>query len=343
MINPSRRRFLQSALVSTSSALFAGGISPIHADDKRPLSADAFRKKLLEGLGGLWPKTKNLNVRLRRTIKKDGYTIESLYYQVEPDDQVPALLLIPDGVSPSKPAPAVICLHQHQFRFGKNEPAGLDGAPMHHTGAALAREGYVVLCPDMLCFGERRDEKLKDGDYERFEFLRYLVNGKCLAWKNILDIRRGVDLLVRRREVRPDRLGCYGHSMGSTNTYMVGPWEPRLKCFVCNCCLPTYKAIHREHILHCFPNYVPGLLQYGDTYNIAALIAPSPLHMNFGELDRGSPIDEVRNGLKTIAAAYTQANARQNFSYFIEKDTGHVLSEKMWRRTKAWFATHLQQ
>jgi dienelactone hydrolase len=342
MINPSRRSFLQSALVSTSSALFAGRTPTLYADEKRPLSTDGFRKKLLEGLGGLWPKTKNLNVRLRETIKIDGYTIESLDYRVEPDDQVPALLLIPDGVSPSKPAPAVICLHQHQFRYGKNEPAGLDGAPMHHTGAALAREGYVVLCPDMLCFGERRDEKLKGGDYERFEFLRYLVNGKCLAWKNILDIRRGVDLLVRRREVLPDRLGCYGHSMGSTNTYMTGPWEPRLKCFVCNCCMPTYKAIHREHMLHCFPNFVPGLLQYGETSNIAGLIAPRPLHMNFGELDRGSPIDEVRNGLKTIAAAYTEANARRNFSYFIEKNTGHVLSAQMWRRTKEWFALQLQ-
>ena len=342
MINPTRRNFLQSALAGGSSALFAGGISPLHADDKRPLPTDAFRKKLLEGLGGPWPETKTLNVHLRSMEKKDGYTIESLYYQVQPDDPVAALLLIPDGVSPSQPAPAVICLHQHQFQYGKNEPAGLDGASMHHTGAALAREGYVVLCPDMLCFGERRDQTLKDEDYERFEFLRYLVNGKCLAWKNILDIRRGVDLLAQRREVRPDRIGCYGHSMGSTNTYMVGPWEPRLKCFVCNCCLPTYKAIHREHMLHCFPNFVPGLLQHGDTYNIAALIAPRPLHMNFGELDRGSPIDEVQYGLKRIAATYTEANARQNFSYFIEKDTGHVLSKEMWRRTKEWFAAHLQ-
>ena len=342
-MNQSRRSFLQSTLAAPSvAALLAIESSSLHADNKRLLTAGAFREKLLEGLGGPWPKTKNLKVRLRETIKKDGYTIESLYYNVEPDDQVPALLLIPDGVTSSKPAPAVICLHQHQFRYGKNEPAGLDGAPMHHTGVALAREGYVVLCPDMLCFGERRDEKLKNGNYERFEFLRYLVNGKCLAWKNILDIKHAVDMLVRRREVDSERLGCYGHSMGSTNTYMVGPWEPRLKCFVCNCCLPTYKAIHREHMLHCFPNYVPGLLQYGETSNIAALIAPRPLHMNFGELDGGSPIDEVRNGLKTITEAYAAANAKQNFSSFIEQDTGHVLSKEMWRRTKAWFATHLK-
>ena len=36
------------------------------------------------------------------------------------------------------------------------EPAGLAGDPMHHTGVALAKEGYVVLCPDALCFEERQ-------------------------------------------------------------------------------------------------------------------------------------------------------------------------------------------
>ena len=171
MIHSSRRTFLQGALATTSSAWLAASSPSLLAADNGPLPDAAFREKLLEGWGGPWPETQDVHVRLRETIKKEGYTIESLYYQSEPDDQVPALLLIPDGVSPDRPAPAVVCLHQHQYRFGKNEPAGLDGAPMHHTGAALAREGYVVLCPDMLCFGERRDEVLHNGDYERFRIL----------------------------------------------------------------------------------------------------------------------------------------------------------------------------
>jgi len=343
MSNHTRRAFLQSSLASTSTAtLLASGTSLLAEDGAQPFDSHTLRGKLLQSLGGHWPDAGTLKVQLREKIRKDRYTIESLYYEVEPNDRVPALLLIPNEVSAANPAPAVICLHQHQFRHGKNEPAGLGGASMHYTGVALAQEGYVVLCPDMLCFGERRDAKLKNGHYERFEFLRYLVNGKCLAWKNILDIKRGVDLLVSRPEVQSERLGCYGHSMGSTNTYMAGPWESRLKCFVCNCCLPTYKAIHREHLLHCFPNFVPGFLQHGDTPDIVALMAPRPLHMNFGELDRGSPIDEVRNGLKLIANAYAAANAEQNFSYFIEEDTGHVFSPEMWRRTKEWFAHHLE-
>ena len=91
--------------------------------------------------------------------------------------------------------------------FCLSEPAGLAGGPMHHTGVALARAGYVVICPDALCFEERRYQKLQDGDYERFEFLKYVVNGQSLAWKNILDMKRAIDLLGQRPEFLSDRLG----------------------------------------------------------------------------------------------------------------------------------------
>ena len=298
---------------------------------------------MLKCLGGPWPDPCELRPRLRETMRKDGYRVESISYEVEPGDRVAAMLLIPDGVDAAHPAPGVAVWHQHngEYHLGKSEPAGLAGNPMHHTGAALAREGYVALCPDALCFEERRGDKLDGPDYERFEFLRYVVAGKCMAWKNILDMRRAIDYLCGREEVLAERIGCYGHSMGSTHAWLVGPWEPRLKCLVGNCCMPTYAAIHRAGILHCFPNFVPGWFKYGDTPDIAALIAPRPLLLNFGENDAGSPIEEVREGVKTIGRAYAALEAAGNFSYYIEPAAEHVLSPEMWRRTREWFAAHL--
>lgn len=302
-----------------------------------------FRDRALTCLGGDWPQPPALNVKQRETLRKDGYRIESLTYDAEPNDPIPALLLIPDGVTADKPAPAVAVWHQHngQWFLGKSEPAGLAGHPMHHTGVALAKLGYVVLCPDALCFGERQHPQLKDGNFERFEFLRYVVAGKCLAWKYILDMRRAIDFLVSRAEVQADKIGCYGHSMGSTCCWLVGPFEPRIKCLVGNCCLPTYAGIHRNHILHCFPNFIPGLYQYGDTPDLAGLIAPRALHLNLGELDSGSPIAEARAGITTIQQAYDSIHAGEKFSYFIEEGVGHVLSDAMWQKAKDWFAKHL--
>jgi hypothetical protein len=252
---------------------------------------------------------------------------------------------VPDGVSAASPAPVIAVWHQHngEWHLGKSEPAGLAGNRMHHTGVTLAKLGYVALCPDALCFEERQDPsgQLQGGNYERFEFLRSVVAGKSMAWKNILDMRRAIDYLVSRPEVKADAIGCYGHSMGSTHAWLVGPWEPRLKCVVGNCCLPTYAAIHRTKILHCFPNFIPGLYEFGDTPDIAALIAPRALHLNFGETDGGSPIEEVHEGLKTIAAAYAAAGAVDRFTSYIEPGSGHVLSETMRQRMEDVFAKHL--
>ena len=274
---------------------------------------EEFREKLQSALGGPWPAPPPLKPVIRERLQKDGYSLESVTFEAEPNDPVPALLLIPDGVTASHPAPAVAVWHQHngQWHLGKSEPAGLAGDPMHHTGVALVREGYVVLCPDALCFEERQNPQLKGDQFERFEFLRYVVAGKCMAWKNILDMRRAIDFLCSRPEVNDARIGCYGHSMGSTHTWLVGPWEPRLKCLVGNCCLPTYAAIHRHHLLHCFPNFIPGLYAYGDTPDIAALIAPRPLLLNFGENDGGSPIEEVRGHRANLSSVRAGRSGRQ--------------------------------
>ena len=338
-----RREFLARSAAGLTLLLSGAAAGPAHAAEKK-MERDAFRKKLLECLGGAWPEPCELRPKLRETMRKDGYRIESLTYEAEADDPIPAMLLVPDGVDAAHAAAAVAIWHQHngQYHLGKSEPAGLDGNPMHHTGVALAKEGYVVLCPDALCFEERQDKRLKGGNYERFEFLRYVVAGKCMAWKNILDMRRAVDYLCSRPEVVKERIGCYGHSMGSTHTWLVGPWEPRLKALVGNCCLPTYAAIHRTKLLHCFPNFIPGLHQYGDTPDVAALIAPRALHLNLGENDGGSPIQEARAGVETIAAAYKAVGAEDRFTSFIEPDTGHVLSPAMWTRVRGFFAKHLR-
>ena len=214
---------------------------------------------------------------------------------------------------------------------------------MHHTGVALAKEGYVVLCPDALCFEERQSPHLKAGNFERFEFLRYVVAGKCMAWKNILDMRRAIDYLCTRPEVQPERIGCYGHSMGSTHTWLVGPWEPRLKCLVGNCCLPTYAAIHRTHLLHCFPNFIPGLVPVRRHAGHRRPDRPAGAAPELRRTGRRQP-DRRRSakGSSASPGPTQQAGARGQVQPLHRAGAGHVLSEEMWRRARDWFRQHLQ-
>jgi len=315
------------------------------AESECPKVAAPTRASLLRCLGGAWPRGGPLDPIVERTEQKDGYRLLRITYLVEPAERVAAYMLLPDSASATKPAPGVCVWHQHNgaYDIGKDEPAGLKLGPMHHTGVALAQEGYAVICPDAAGFGERGQRgRLRGRDLEHYLFAMHVVDGRCLAWKNILDMRRAVDLLAGRPEVDARRLGCYGHSMGSTHAWLIGPWEPRLRAIACNCCMPTYAATERTDLIHCFPNYIPGWRRCGDIPDIVSMIAPRALHMNFGESDGGSPIEGVRTGVETIRRAYMAKGAEDRFTHYIEPGAGHVLSDEMLRRVKAHFARHLK-
>ena len=152
---PERRGFLKSvAATAVGSTMIGMG----EAANSAEAGEMTFRDRLLECLGGPWPEPGPLNATLVKTEQKDSYRLEWVTYEVEPGDRVSTILIVPDGVSATSPAPAVCVWHEHAGRWavGKAEPAGLDGDPMHFTGVALAKLGYVVICPDALCFGELR-------------------------------------------------------------------------------------------------------------------------------------------------------------------------------------------
>ena len=94
--------------------------------------------------------------------------------------------------------------------------------------------------------------------------------------------------------------------------------------------MPTYEALHAHHILHSFSNFIPGIFQFGDTADVAALTAPRPLHLNFGAKDLTNPIEFIKPGLARIRNAYEGCGVVSNFSYFIDEVVGHTLSPKMW-------------
>jgi hypothetical protein len=96
-----------------------------------------------------------------------------------------------------------------------------------------------------------------------------------------------------------------------------------------NTCCTVFRTSCREFLLK------------HDTPDIAGLIAPRALHLNLGELDGGSPIDEARRGIEVIAKAYSGADAAASFSHYIADGSGHILSDEMWSRTKKWFSRHL--
>ena len=262
---------------------------------------------------------------------------EKVTYAVEPGERVPAFLFLPK--TGAGPRPAVLCHHQHagQFEVGKDGPAGLGSTPDQHYAIELARRGYVTLAPDALCFNERRDPagKLEGAEYERYEALHRLTEGKTLQGKFVWDARRAIDYLVSRREVDQSRIGMIGHSLGGQETLFTTAADLRIKAAVSSCGFASLAVLKRDRILHNFALFVPGLAEAGDYGAVLALVAPRPFLVAARTADPIFPRDGIEATVAAARQAYAAQGAADRLGTFYE-DGAHQFSPAMREAAYAW-------
>lgn len=288
---------------------------------------DALRQSLIACLGR-FPEAVPLETKFEHITDFADHTRALVTYMVEPGDRIPAWLLSPKGAAPSDGWPAVLAIHQHagQFDLGKSEPAGLVGDPVYAYGLELCRRGYIVLCPDLLCFEDRRPlEEIRhrahgmlDGaGYERFEFTRRILSGSCLQTKYLHDLTCALDLLTSLPTVDATRLGVIGHSLGGQETLWLTWYDSRVTAAVSSCGFDLLQTILRDGINHNMAMYVPGLLEICDLDALVAAIAPRPFMLTAGETDAIVPVDGVRSLVAKAQETYAQASVPDRFRSII--------------------------
>ncbi|MFN6164411.1 MAG: alpha/beta hydrolase family protein [Planctomycetota bacterium] len=147
--------------------------------------------------------------------------VQSIRFESEPGNWVPAYLLIPIN-PPRRPMPAVLCLHQ-TIAIGKGEPVGLGGSPNLHYAIELARRGFLILAPDYPSFG----------DY-KYDFAKH-PQWQSGSLKAVWDNMRGIDMLTRRPDVDAGKIGCIGHSLGGHNTIFTAVFDERIGVAISSC------------------------------------------------------------------------------------------------------------
>lgn len=290
------------------------------------------RQKILSCLGNFPDRTALAPVFA--TASDEGtYTRTRVLYSVSTDEQVPAWLLIPKAEQPPQGWPALLAIHQHagEFHLGKSEPAGLTGNPHMHYGKELCERGYVVLCPDLLCFEERRppaSHRLQGTDYERFAFTQLLLDGSCLQTKYLHDLSCALDLLTTLPEVNSQRLGVIGHSLGGQQALWLSWYDPRITATVSSCGFSLIRTLLRDGINHNFALYVPGMLRICDMDTLATMLAPRALLFTAGTTDHIFPIDGVQSIAETTQQAYYQHGTPERFQAAIFSG-GHAFPEEI--------------
>lgn len=322
---------------------------------KRIINAISTREQVLERqksvvaelwkmLGGPFDKTP-LNPRIIGTVERPGYRIEKVAFESRPRLHVTANLYVPSGGGRK---PGILGPLGHSTN-GKAWPS------YQKLFSNLARKGYVVLAYDPFGQGERIEypgsrpgqTAIGGGGTSEHEYAgrRLILLGANFGLFRAWDGIRGIDYLLTRPEVDPERIGCCGQSGGGTLTQFLSALDNRIRAAVVSMgntenlaqadVEPPGSADDAEQ------NIIPALARGIDRADLLYAFAPKPLLMGITLHDAGhtySPeyvsgsldlLDEYKRAYGILGAADRVALQATTVSH------GYVY--EMRRATYAWF------
>jgi hypothetical protein len=287
-----RRDFLQ---VSAAAA--------VARPEDFPVRQERRRKELRALLGDL-PAPREPKARTLGVEKHDGYTLERLELDLNGEELVPALLLIPDR-RPAR-APGLLYIHAHGGTYDLGKEELLKGRNVLPAYAPLvAAKGWVTLAIDSWCFSGRKRNEMDT-------FKHMLWKGQTLWGMMLFDEIQALTYLAAREEVDHARLGAFGLSMGATKAWWLAALDPRVKLCVDLCCLTDYQELIRINHLkgHAIYYFIPSLLKHFTTAQINELIVPRRRLSLNGRKDLLTPpagVERIRDHLLPLYARHGKA------------------------------------
>jgi dienelactone hydrolase len=256
------------------------------------------RTKVTELIGGFPAQRPPLRPVTLESRTFPGYRREKIVFDSQPGVSVLAYVLLPDKAK--TPAPTMICVPGHGR--GVDDIVGIDDqgrdrtdkAGYQHDFAIQAVEaGLAAVAIEPMGFGCRRDainarQNLSRKACDPVAGGALMVGQTMLAWR-VWDVMRTLDYVATRSELDSNRVGCMGISGGGTVTVFSSALDLRIRAALVSGYLNTFRDSVGS-LAHCSDNYVPGILNWAEMYDIAGLIAPRPLFVESGEKDNIFPI-----------------------------------------------------
>jgi len=245
----------------------------LHAEDKPPQSKKGWedrrgklRAAMFAAMGEFPDNPCALEPQDRGTLKRDGYRIEKLLLQTQPDVWMTASAYVPDPIKGK--VPTVLVVHGH-WPWARRDPV------VQARCLGLVKLGFFVLAVDAFGAGERYTEPGRGTYHGALYGSTLWPTGQTLLGMQVYDNRRAVDYLLTRPEVDGDRFGITGASGGGNQTTYAGALDERFRAVVPVCSVGTYQAY--LHAACCVCEVLPGALRFAEEGDVLALVAPRAL------------------------------------------------------------------
>lgn len=296
-------------------------------------------RDVVRRLVGLMPQPVQPNLRIVGQTSNDLFTETQFLFTSEANADVPCHLLVPTKAT--NPAPVMICLQGHSTGMHISLGRARSDADQHSIdgGRDIAiqalKEGYAALVMEVRCFGIRGDQRPDDrkswAQGCHHASMAALLLGRTAIGERCWDISRAIDLICSGafEGLDSSRIGVTGNSGGGTLSYWSAALDERIALSIPSCYFCTF-AESIGKISHCQCNYVPGVLQYFEMPDLAALIAPRPLIIVAGQLDEIFPIQAVRGAFETVRQIYSAAGAPDNCRLLVGPDGHRYYPDLAW-------------
>lgn len=276
------------------------------------------RRKFSRLLGSFPDTPTTPEVKVLERMEFKDHTRSSLSFESRPGLTVFAYLLQPKTTNGKRPA--LLCLHGHGY--GVDALIGLDEkgkprtTPDYHNNFALeaVKRGYVVMAPEILGFGRRREGEFEAGSHaSSCQTLSgaALMLGETMAGWRVFDAMRSLDVLQNQPDVDAKRIGTIGISGGGLNALFLAALDKRIKATVVSGYLNTWQACVMG-VPHCIDNFIPGLAREARMSDIAGLIAPRALWCENGSRDNIFPVAAFQTALDETRDIYKVFGAPKN-------------------------------
>ncbi|MCI0441396.1 MAG: S9 family peptidase, partial [Chloroflexi bacterium] len=240
------------------------------------------RAKFIAALGG-FPEKTPLKPRVVGKLQGEGFRVEKVIYESQPDHHVTAVFYIPEGKGPF-PGVLLPCGHSAN---GKAADA------YQRACILMAQNGLAVLCYDPIGQGERFQILAKGGkpitggtSEHTMVGVGALLVGRCTATYRIWDGIRSLDYLASRPEVDPKRLGCTGNSGGGTLTAYLMALDERIVAAAPSCYITSLEKLFTTIGPQDAEQNIPGQVAFGMEHaDYVTLRAPRPTLICIGSQD----------------------------------------------------------
>lgn len=298
-----------------------------------------------------------LQVRVEKRWEQDEVAGEEISWWVGYGPRTHAYLLKPAGATGR--LPGVVALHDHSgfFYYGKEKIADGASSPDERLvdfrdgcyggrayANALAKEGFLVLVPDVFLWGSRRfalesmpypvqaaartllAEETGDDTLDEIALVNTAANlfeHYAAKYANVLgssipgivahEDRIAVNYLLSRPEVDVERVGCLGLSGGGNRAGYLQATHDGIRAAVVVGLMTTYEGLLDHNMAHSWLLFPFHWSRYGDYPDLVACRAPSPLLVQYLLDDELFTVEGMQAAHQRLQMHYASAGKPENY------------------------------